>query len=49
MIFLQFFFLKSPPLFLPQAQSLYDFDGDAANGELSFYAGERIYVLRQVR
>ncbi|CAL1535965.1 unnamed protein product [Lymnaea stagnalis] len=30
-----------------QARCLYDFDGDVHNGELSFSAGETIYILRQ--
>ncbi|XP_059166546.1 sorting nexin lst-4-like [Physella acuta] len=30
-----------------QGRCLYDFDGDESNGELSFVAGETLYILRQ--
>ena len=31
-----------------QAQCLYDFEGDADNGELSFYSGDVLTLIRQV-
>ena len=32
-----------------QAQTLYDFDGDTDNGELSFRNGETLTIVQQVR
>ena len=31
-----------------QAQCLYDFEGDTENGELSFYSGDVLTIIRQV-
>ena len=31
-----------------QAQCLYDFEGDTDNGELSFYSGDVLTIIRQV-
>lgn len=39
-----YFFLSK----LCQATCLYDFDGDVQNGELTFYAGDVLTIIRQV-
>jgi hypothetical protein len=40
---------KDECFFVLQAQCLYDFEGDADNGELSFYSGDVLTIIRQVR
>ena len=36
-------------LFCLQAKALYDFDGDTESGELSFTAGDTLFIVEQVR
>ena len=35
-------------LFYLQAKALYDFDGDTENGELTFTAGDTLFIVEQV-
>ena len=32
-----------------QAKALYDFEGDTENGELTFTAGDTLFIVEQVR